>query len=359
MKHLTWLLFLLLCVVPVFGQSVGARNKFKVGRGEFQREKYKEAIKYFEQAIAEDAGYLDAHYMIGLSYYGEKNMAKAEEKLRYVIGLDPTFFPAYQYLGQILTEQKKFDQAKQLFQKMQSVPGAGALPHYAMGVVAYQEKNLKLAEKSWQEAARLDPKDPRSRNNLGVLRSAEGKHGDALAQFQMAAKMGPENPTYLFNEAWELVLLNRTKPASDHLLRVRKLANDRHDVGFAAEALMEKINKKWDKVLNHAESSLKRNPDYTQAWLLKGEALEQLGRAPEALEAYRKAVESDSNLLEAQKSVDRLQAAAPSPSPSPSPVAPASPSPATAPPASPSPKAAPSASPSPKPSTAPGPKTKP
>jgi tetratricopeptide (TPR) repeat protein len=333
-----WLLLLslLFCCLPVGAQSVGSRNKFKVGRGEFQREKYKEAIKYFEQAIAEDAGYIDAHYMMGLAYYGDKNFAKAEEKLRYVIGLDPQFFPAYQYLGQILSEQKKYDQAKQLFQKMQTVPGAGALPHYALGVVAYQEKNLKLAEKSWQEAARMDPKDPRSRNNLGVLRSAEGKHGDALAQFQMAAKLGPENPVYLFNEAWELVLLSREQQATERLARVRKLSDARHDVGFVALALLAKINKSWEKVVNHCDSCLSRNPEYTQAWMLKGEALEKLSKPTEALESYRKAADSDPNLVDAQKAVERLGAAAPPPSTDK--AAPASDKSPTAKPAQPAPK---------------------
>lgn len=310
------LLLLTLAMGPAGAQSVGARNKFKVGRGAFSRENYKEAIRSFEEAIREDASYLDAHYMLGLAFYGDKNYAKAEEKLRYVISLDPQFVAAYQYLGQVLSEQKKYAEARKVFQDMQRVPGVGVAAHYLLGVVAYQEKDLKLAEKCWSEAARLDSKDARSRNNLGVLRSSQGKHGDALVQFQTASRLAPENPSYLLNEAWELVALNRLEQARNQLKRVQKLADTRHDVGFLASAMLARLDKNPTRALELCDSCLKRNPEYTQAWLLKARLLEELGKPAEAVEAYRKTLESDPNVEEAESSLQRLKpAAAPNPAP--------------------------------------------
>ena len=313
-----WLMVLLIlaCLTPLWGQPVGARNKYKIARGYFQRGEYAKAVEYFESTIQEDAGYLDAHYMLGLTYFGMENYPKAEEKLTYVIALDPQFVQAYQYLGQVYVAQKKFEAAKKHFHKMSTVPGGGPAAQYCLGVVAYQEKNLGAAEKFWVEAARLEPKDARSRNNLGVLRSCEGKHGEALVQFQLAAKLAPENPAYLLNEAGELVALNRLDQARAKLARVGKLADTRHDVGFMAEALTAKLDGKWEAVVNHCESCLKRNADFTQAWLLKAQALEQLKKPEEALQAYTKALESDPNLKEAELSMARLKPAA-SPTPEP------------------------------------------
>ena len=302
------LLLLLSLLTPSWGQSVGARNKFKIGRGFFQRGEYTKAVNYFEETIKEDATYLDAHYMLGLSYFGLENYPKAEEKLTYVIALDPQFLQAYQYLGQVYLAQKKFDAAKKHFQKMSTVPGGSQAAQYCLGVVAYQEKNLAGAEKFWTEAIRLDAKDARSRNNLGVLRSSEGKHGDALIHFQMAAKLVPENPAYLLNEAMELIALQRPEQARKQLTRVTKLADTRHDVGFLSEALIAKLDGKWEAVCNHCESCLKRNSDYTQAWLLKAQALEELKKPAEALQTYEKALESDPNLVEAERSIARLKA---------------------------------------------------
>jgi tetratricopeptide (TPR) repeat protein len=176
-------------------------------------------------------------------------------------------------------------------------------------VVAYQEGNLAAAERSWKESSRLDPKDGRSRNNLGVLAQAQGKHQEALLHFQMAAKLVPENPAYLLNESWELLALGRKDTARKQLLRIQRLSDQRHDVGFLALALLSKLDGKWEVAVTHCDSCLKRNPEYTQAWLLKGEALEQLKKPAEALESYKKAVESDPNVKEADAAAARLEKA--------------------------------------------------
>jgi len=309
-------LMMLSCCGWLWAQPVGARNKYKIARGYFQRGDYPKAVEFFESTLKEDASYIDAHYMLGLTYLAMENYPKAEEKLNYVTALDPQFVQAYQYLGQAYVAQKKFEEAKKTFQKLHSVPGGGTAAQYCLGVVAYQEKNLSSAEKYWTEAARLDPKDARSRNNLGVLRSSEGKHGDALVQFQMASKLAPENPAYLLNEAMELVALNRLEQARKQLTRVSKLADQRHDVGFLAEAVTAKLDNKWEAVVNHCDSCLKRNADYTQAWLLKAQALEQLKKPSEAVQAYEEAIKSDPNLKEAEQALAKLKAALPSPSPS-------------------------------------------
>ena len=107
-------LLLALSCAPVQAQSVGARNQFKQGRGAFSSGEWSKAQRFFEAAIKEDATYIDAHYMLGVTFLAEKDYDKAETKLRYVIGLDRSFTPAYQYLGQTLLEQKKYDEARKV-----------------------------------------------------------------------------------------------------------------------------------------------------------------------------------------------------------------------------------------------------
>lgn len=302
-----WICLLTLSLAVGLGaQPVSARNKFKIGRGYFQRGNYQAALDPLEQAIKEDSGYLDAHYLLGLTYLGMENYAKAEEKLAYVIGLDPSFQEAYQYLGQALVAQKKYDQARKHFQRMQTIPGMAVSAQYCLGVLAYQEGNLAVAEKCWQEAARLDPKDPRSRNNLGILRSGEGKHGDALVQFQVASKLAPERPRYRINEAWEMVALNRPDNARQILNVVLKTPELEHDLGFLTMAMLASLDGKWEQVVNHCNSCIERNKECTQAYLLKARAQEQLKKPEEASKSYQEALNSDGNLVEAKDALRRL-----------------------------------------------------
>ena len=309
------LLLLLALSLPVLAQPPSARNKFKIGRGFFSKGDYNQAVQYLNQAISEDPGYLDALYMLGLSYFGQKNYAKAEEQLQAVIRRDPQFLEAYQYLGQVYMAQKKYEEAKAHFQRMANVPGAGVAGQYCLGVVFYQQKNLAMAEKSWREAIRLDNKDARSHNNLGVLMSVEGKHVEALAEFQLASKLNQENPTYLVNVAAEMIALKHFENARTQLARVDKISGQRLDVGATGAAYLAKLDGKWDKVLQYTTLALNQNDDYTQAMMLNAEALEHLNRNEDALKMYERAAESDPNLKEAEEAVARLKAPQPKPAP--------------------------------------------
>lgn len=312
----SWLLILIL-ISPVLAQSPSARNKFKVGRGEFSKQRYDRAIPFFEQAIKEDEGYLDAHYMLGLCYLGLANYPKAEEKLTLVVARDPQFLAAHQYLGQVLVAAKKYDAAREHFVKMLKVPGGAVTAHYCLGVVAYNEKKLAQAEASWREALRLDPKDARSHNNLGVMRSAEGKSVEALTCFQTAAKLNPDNVSYLLNEGLENLSLGRQETARKIFQRVMDKPGAPLDLACLAAASKAKMDNKWKEALDFCERGLNQQAENTRLWMLKGEVLEKLARPAEAREAYQKAFESDPNVVAAEKALQRLE---PPPSPSPSPT---------------------------------------
>ena len=298
MKKLVCLLTLLALCLPASAQPVSSRNKYKIGRGFFSKGDYNQAVQYLQEAIKEDPSYLDALYILGLSYFGQKNYAKAEEQLAMVIRYDAQFVEAYQYLGQVYMAQKKYDQAIAHFQRMSSVPG---------GVVYYQQQKLPQAEKAWKEAIRLDNKNARSHNNMGVLRSAEGKFVEALTEFQLASKLDPENPAYLVNMAATMIELKQVANARTNLQRADKLSGKRIDVGALGAAYLAKLDGHWDKVLQYTTMAITQNDDYTQAMLLKAEALEQLKKPEEALKMYQQALESDPNVKEAEQGVARLK----------------------------------------------------
>lgn len=325
MKRIAHILILVMLLCGgSWSQSVGAKNKFKVGRSDFQKGNYAKAIPQFEAAIKEDPSFIDAQYLLGLSYMGVENYRKAEETLTYVVGLDPAFLSAHQYLGQVLLVQKKYKEAREHFGRMSKVPGGAASATYCLGVVAYQEKNPQLAEKHWTEAARLDPKDARSRNNLGVLRSLEGKHTEAIIQFQGAARLNPDNPSYVLNEAWEQLELGRVDQARTTAQKARKRSEQRHDIGYLCEAFLAKLDKRWEGMVNYSNSCLEKDKDNTRAWILKAEGLEKQNKPKDALEAYTRALGTDPNQKDVEKAIARLKAAAapkpPAASPAPAPA---------------------------------------
>jgi tetratricopeptide (TPR) repeat protein len=310
------LLIVGLCPQGARAQSVSARNKFKLGRSQFEKGNYKEAIGYLEQALKEEPLYPDAQYVEGLCYLGLSDYKKAKEKLEYCIGLDPTFMPAHQYLGEICLRQKDYTGAKAVFAKMAQVPGGNPSATYCLGVVAYALKDLPGAEKEWMETLKLDPKMARARNNLGVLHRVKEQHQQALADFKSAALLASDNPAYLLNVAIEQFELGDKPGARLSCERVQRLSNQRYDVGFMAVALDAYVDGQWDRCLKATQSALGRNPDMTSALLFQARAYEKLKKIEDARASYKAALESDPNLVVATKA---LAALPPEPSPTPSP----------------------------------------
>ena len=301
-----------------WGQSVSARNKYKLGRSQFEKGNYKDAIGYLEQALKEEPLYPDAQYGEGLCYIGLADHKKAKEKLEYCIGLDPQFMPAHQYLGEICLRQKDYPGAKAVFAKMALVPGGNASATYCLGVVAYALKDLPGAEKQWMETLRLDPKMARARNNLGVLHRVKEQHQQALADFKSAALLAPENPAYLLNTAIEECELGDKGEARIACARVQHLSDKRYDIGFMSVALEGYMDGHWDTCVNATGSAIQRNPEFTSAILYRARALQKLKRTEEARAAYKEAIECDPNLAVAVK---ELAALPPEPTPTPSPTA--------------------------------------
>ena len=51
----------------------------------------------------------------------------------------------------------------------------------------------------WQQVVTMEPKNAKAHNNLGVAYEALGKTDDALAAYQRATKLAPDNQYYRLN----------------------------------------------------------------------------------------------------------------------------------------------------------------
>jgi tetratricopeptide (TPR) repeat protein len=297
-------------------QSVTARNKFKIGRSMFEKGHYKEALSILDEALKEEPMFPDAQYVEGLCYIGLDDYVKARKKLEYCIGLDPSFLPAHERLGEIYLRQNDYVHAKTTFAEMAKVPHGGPAATYCLGVIAYAQKDLPGAEKQWNEALKLDPKMARARNNLGVLHQMKEQHQMALADFKGAAMLSPENPAYLLNEAFEYLALGDKAQVRILCDRIQHLSDHRVEVGFCSVALKDYADEQWAKCATFCDSALARDPDLTEALLLKARALQKQSKTEAARAAYEAALKSDPNLITASKALAAMKPpATPNPAP--------------------------------------------
>ena len=165
----------------------------------------KESIELFKLAIAQDTGYPDAYFNMGLDYFRKANFEQATEYFQKAVGKNLSYYEARYYLGLTyhrLANQKKAqqqlkDMAGRMDQMKEATPYYQKLmkviePYYYLATVYGQkgQKNLmmqflKLAadeETSFPEAYRLVGDDLIKKNQLA----------DAAKYYQGAVALQPD-----------------------------------------------------------------------------------------------------------------------------------------------------------------------
>jgi tetratricopeptide (TPR) repeat protein len=174
--------------------------------------------------------------------------------------------------------------------------------HHLLAVIAGRQGRHEKALASYDRALAIRPEDVQALSNRGVTLGELGRHEDALTSYNKALALRPDYAPALSNRGNALRALKRLDPALAAYERALSVAGDfpegwsnrgttLHDMGRYAEALAS-----YDR-------ALALRPGYAHAWSNRGLALQQLGRLREALTSYEKAlsIEPDSPACRANR----------------------------------------------------------
>jgi len=153
-------------------------------------EKFDEAIKNFQQAIALKPDFAEAHYHLGESYMEVGESKKAVAAFKEAVNRKPDFAEAYHQLGR-----------------------------------AYlAEKDDKKAVESYNEAIRLAPQSKTSYYDLGSFYLERGKEKEALSQYKILQSLDAGLAQDLYN-----LIYKPTVPLiSEGVVRMNVTALDGH-----------------------------------------------------------------------------------------------------------------------------------
>jgi tetratricopeptide (TPR) repeat protein len=81
-------------------------------------EGHESALKLVDKLLYEEPGYGRLHYTLGYIYlYHAENSRKAEQHFRFAIRFDPAFANSYEHLGNLLSDDERFDEAIEIFKQ--------------------------------------------------------------------------------------------------------------------------------------------------------------------------------------------------------------------------------------------------
>jgi Tfp pilus assembly protein PilF len=100
-----------------------------------------------------------------------------------------------------MIDQNKLPQAEAALHKALDADVMYGPAHNNLGTVYLHQNNLYLAAWEFQYAAKLMPYQPQPKSNLGLVLETAGKLNEAVAQYDDALKIEPDNPQFLGNDA--------------------------------------------------------------------------------------------------------------------------------------------------------------
>lgn len=229
------------------GSSDEAAQFFLKGNLQLQKREYREAIRYYSEALDKKPDFADAYSNRGLAKFRNGDPEGALADYDRAIAADPDFGAAYlnrsearletgnsqgsladlqrieqEYrdssfyqvrlgdtymrLNQPAPAQAAYDRAIQLDPRnVEALTNRGAL---YFGQKAYEQ-----AEADVRQALQLNPRQDAALNNLSLLLARSGKPAEAMTYVDRALRVQPNQPYYLNNKAYLLLLVNRPAEA--------------------------------------------------------------------------------------------------------------------------------------------------
>ncbi|MGM9999342.1 MAG: tetratricopeptide repeat protein [Candidatus Bruticola sp.] len=287
---------------------MGALQEYQQARTYVSGKHWKEALPFLERALKVDPGYADALYMKAICHMSLEEYDKAVPLLKRLTGLRPDFVNGWGLLSQCYVQLKQLDNAKNAIGELSKAPGGGPESRYMAGVLNWIKGDLDQAESEWREAVRLRPEMAKAHYNLGMLYRLKGDRVRASSFLNDAVRHNPDNPAYRLGLGILQYEMGHKINGAANLDKVRAQM-ERTDLSSLALAYQMYVNKRYEAAEKAASRAYLENGELSEAYLLRGQCLVELNRSEEAKEMFQQALKLDKNTREAQKALDKIEAA--------------------------------------------------
>ena len=157
-----------------------------------REKKYAEAVSYFKRAMLLKPAYTDPHLNLGVTYAKMGQDEAAELQLRAATALAPLNVRAHNELGELYLKMNEMDLAAQQFRlSARSEPNIMAFDD--LGQIEAQQKRFDEARQMFERALALNSLDSVAHFGLGSILMAQGRNAQAEKQYHAGLETDPAN----------------------------------------------------------------------------------------------------------------------------------------------------------------------
>jgi tetratricopeptide (TPR) repeat protein len=251
------------------------------------------------------------HMNEGIKAAQLNSFATAVKHLKEATRLYPDNHQAWYTLGQIYSDQKKWEDAVAVLNEAVRIKGSDPMYQMLAGIAHYQQGNRALAATHLEKAVQLEDRLARAHDYLGRVHEDNDEPEKAATEWSRAAMLDPTNGSPLVRLGrlyltWDMVpqAIQVLEQGADFVLGEER-TNVFYYLGLSYDA-----SKEWDKSIEAYTNSIAAEKSNLDATFQRGLAYAQKGDKSKAradLQEYVKsAAENSYNKQEANKALMTL-----------------------------------------------------
>ena len=270
------------------------------GRGYLQDyvkvENVENAIKVFNQALANDPGFAAANAGLGEGYWIKYQLTHSKvwadaavEQCQKGAARDASLSAAHICLGRVFTGTGRYEKAVEEYRRGVELEPTNDSAYGGLAYAYEQLNQVDAAEKTFNQAIAVRPNYWATYNWLGLFYQRHARYEDAIAMYLHVVSLAPDSFTGYYNLGGVRILQGKYSeaiPLLERSLAIRKTAEATSNLGTAYFQL-----RRYTDAAAAFEQSTQLDPQNYLIWGNLGDAYYWApGRRGEATAAYDKAI---------------------------------------------------------------------
>lgn len=162
---------------------------------------YKEAVHFFERAVAVDPDDAKGHVNLGVAYSMIGDGEKSLQAFKNAVEADPASVEAWRNLGISYQGMSEYLLARDAFGKVVELEPDDADALFSLGDMYFNEREFEKALENYTRAAEIKTEDAALHYQIGASNFSLERFADAALAFQKAAAMSGEQDRDLYKDA--------------------------------------------------------------------------------------------------------------------------------------------------------------
>ncbi len=228
-------------------------------------EAYPKAKDAALKALQLNRGLAEAHTSLGYAkFLYEWNWNDAEREFRRAIDLNPNYASAHQFYSILLMASGRGTEALAEIKRAQELDPLSLIVNDVVGWIYYEERQYDRAEQQYTKTLEMEPEYVPALLDLGSVHLRTGNFQKALAEFEQAQKLSPENTLVLCALAQAYALSGQTAAARQVVHRLERISSSRFVSPWDEALIYTVLGEK-----NSALSLLEKAADQHVGWLVR------------------------------------------------------------------------------------------